>query len=144
MSNRTLAILKPDCVRKQLIGNVISHIQNAGFRVLGLKMVRLTEDSAKGFYEVHKERPFFNDLIKYMTSGPCVPVVLEKENAVEEFRRLIGATDPAKADEGTIRKLYADNIQENIVHGSDSDENAMKEISHFFSRKELLEINGWN
>ncbi len=144
MSNRTLAILKPDCVRKQLIGNVISHIQKAGFRVLGLKMVRLTEDSAKGFYEVHKDRPFFNDLIKYMTSGPCVPIVLEKENAVEEFRKLIGATDPAKAEEGTIRKLYADNIQENIVHGSDSNENALKEISHFFSRKELLEINGWN
>ncbi len=144
MNNRTLAILKPDCVRKQLIGKVISHIQSAGFKVLGLKMVRLTEDSAKGFYEVHKERPFFNDLIKYMTSGPSVPIVLEKENAVEEFRKLIGATDPAKAEEGTIRKLYADNIQENIVHGSDSNENALKEISHFFSRKELLEINGWN
>jgi len=144
LTNRSLAILKPDCVRKQLIGNVISHIQNAGFKVLGLKMVRLTDDSAKGFYEVHKERPFFNDLIKYMTSGPCVPIVLEKENAVEEFRKLIGATDPAKAEEGTIRKLYADNIQENIVHGSDSNENALKEISHFFSRKELLEINGWN
>lgn len=143
MSNRTLAILKPDCVRKELIGKVISHIQSAGFKVLGLKMVRLTDDSAKGFYEVHKERPFFNDLIKYMTSGPCVPIVLEKENAVEEFRKLIGATDPSKADEGTIRKLYADNIQENIVHGSDSNENALKEISHFFSRKELLEINGW-
>lgn len=144
MTNRSLAILKPDCVKKQLIGNVITHIQKAGFKVLGLKMVRLTEDSAKGFYEVHKERPFFNDLIKYMTSGPCVPIVLEKENAVEEFRKLIGATDPAKAEEGTIRKLYADNIQENIVHGSDSNENALKEISHFFSRKELLEINGWN
>jgi nucleoside-diphosphate kinase len=144
LNNRTLAILKPDCVRKQLIGKVISHIQSAGFKVLGLKMVRLTEDSAKGFYEVHKERPFFNDLIKYMTSGPSVPIVLEKENAVEEFRKLIGATDPAKAEEGTIRKLYADNIQENIVHGSDSNENALKEISHFFSRKELLEINGWN
>ena len=144
MSNRTLAILKPDCVRKELIGKVISHIQNAGFKILGLKMVKLTVDSAKGFYEVHKERPFFNDLITYMTSGPCVPIVLEKENAVEEFRKLIGATDPSKAEEGTIRKLYADNIQENIVHGSDSNENAMKEISHFFSRKELLEINGWN
>lgn len=144
LSNRTLAILKPDCVRKELIGKVISHIQNAGFKILGLKMVKLTEDSAKGFYEIHKERPFFNDLITYMTSGPCVPIVLEKENAVEEFRKLIGATDPAKAEDGTIRKLYADNIQENIVHGSDSNENASKEISHFFSRKELLEINGWN
>jgi nucleoside-diphosphate kinase len=143
LKNRTLAILKPDCTRKQLVGKVISHIQGAGFKILGLKMVRLNNESAKGFYEVHKERPFFNDLIKYMTSGPCVPIVLEKENAVEEFRRLIGATDPAKADEGTIRKLYAENIQENIVHGSDSDENAEKEIAHFFSRKELLEINGW-
>ncbi|MEW6506898.1 MAG: nucleoside-diphosphate kinase [Bacteroidota bacterium] len=144
MTNRTLAILKPDCVRKELIGKVISQIQSAGFRILGLKMVRLTEDTAKGFYEVHKERQFFKDLISYMTSGPCLPIVLEKENAVEEFRKLIGATDPAKAEEGTIRKLYAENIQENIVHGSDSNENAMKEISHFFSRRELLEINGWN
>jgi len=144
LSNRTLAILKPDCVRKNLIGKVITHIQEAGFKILAMKMVKLTPDTAKGFYEVHKERPFFNDLIAYMTSGPCVPIVLEKENAVEEFRKLIGATDPAKAEEGTIRKLYADNIQENIVHGSDSNENALKEISHFFSRKELLEINGWN
>lgn len=143
MNNRTLAILKPDCTRKQLTGKVIAHIQDAGFKILGLKMVRLNNESAKGFYEVHKERLFFKDLITYMTSGPCVPIVLEKENAVEEFRKLIGATDPSKADEGTIRKLYAENIQENIVHGSDSDENAAKEISHFFSRKELLEINGW-
>lgn len=143
MSNKTLAILKPDCVRKNLVGKVIAQIQNAGFKVVGLKMVKLTEDSAKGFYEVHKERPFFNDLIVYMTSGPCVPVALERENAVEEFRKLIGATDPAKAAEGTIRKLYAQNIQENIVHGSDSDENALKETAHFFSRKELLDINGF-
>lgn len=143
MSNRTLAILKPDCVKKNLIGKVITQIQEAGFNVLGMKMVKLTEDSAKGFYEVHEARPFFKDLIVYMTSGPCVPIALGKENAVEDFRKLIGATDPAKAAEGTIRKLYAASIQENIVHGSDSDENAAKEISHFFSRKELLEINGW-
>jgi len=144
LSNKTLAILKPDCVRKNLIGKVIAQIQDAGFKILAMKMTHLTEDSAKGFYEIHKERPFFNELIAYMTSGPCVPIALEKENAVEEFRKLIGATDPAKAAEGTIRKLYAENIQENIVHGSDSDENAAKEISHFFSRKELLENNGWN
>jgi nucleoside-diphosphate kinase len=143
LSNKTLAILKPDCVRKNLIGKVVSQIQDSGFKVLGMKMVRLTPDSAKGFYEVHKERPFFGELIDYMTSGPCIPIVLEKENAVDDFRELIGATDPAKAAEGTIRRLYADNIQENIVHGSDSDENAAKEIAHFFSRKELLEINGW-
>lgn len=143
MSNKTLAILKPDCVKKNLIGKVISQIQDAGFKVSALRMVKLTDDSAKGFYEVHKERPFYNDLVVYMTSGPCVPIALEKENAVEDFRKLIGATDPFKAAEGTIRKLYADSIQENIVHGSDSDENAAKEISHFFSRKELLDINGF-
>ncbi|MBI5730602.1 MAG: nucleoside-diphosphate kinase [Ignavibacteriales bacterium] len=143
MNNKTLAILKPDCVKKNLIGKVITLIQNAGFKVSAMKMVKLTPDAAKGFYEVHKNRPFFNDLISYMTSGPCVPIALEKENAVEDFRKLIGATDPAKAAEGTIRKLYADSIQENIVHGSDSNENAAIEISHFFSRKELLDINGF-
>jgi nucleoside-diphosphate kinase len=142
LNNRTLVILKPDCVQKNLIGKVISKIQENGFRILGLKMVRLNADSAKGFYEIHNGKPFFDGLIEYMTSGPCVPIVLEKENAVDEFRKLIGATDPAKAAEGTIRKLYAESIQFNIVHGSDSDENAAKEISHFFSKKELLEING--
>ena len=142
MSNRTLAILKPDAVRKNLIGQIITKITEAGFKVKALKMVKLTDDSAGGFYEVHKERPFYNDLIKYMTSGPCVPIALEKENAVADFRKLIGATDPQVADEGTIRKLYAENKQENIVHGSDSDENAAIEIAHFFTRKELLENCG--
>jgi nucleoside-diphosphate kinase len=135
---RTLAILKPDCVQRNLIGKVIEKIEAAGFKIIGMKMIRLSKESARGFYEVHKERPFFNDLIEYMTSGFCVPMVLEKENAVEDFRKLIGATDPAKAEEGTIRKLYATSIQENIVHGSDSPENAVKEINHFFSRHELL------
>jgi len=143
LSNRTLAILKPDCVKKNLIGKVVTLIQNAGFKVSAIKMVKLTPDAAKGFYAVHKDRPFFKDLITYMTSGPCVPIALEKDNAVEDFRKLIGATDPAKAEEGTIRKLYADSIQENIVHGSDSNENAVIEIAHFFSRKELLDINGF-
>ncbi len=143
LNNKTLAILKPDCVKKNLIGKVVTLIQNAGFKVSALKMVKLTPGAAKGFYEVHNGKPFFNDLITYMTSGPCVPIALEKENAVEDFRKLIGATDPAKAAEGTIRKLYADSIQENIVHGSDSNENAAIEISHFFSRKELLDINGF-
>ena len=142
MSNKTLAILKPDCVRKNLIGDVISHIQKAGFKINALKMVHLTNDSAGGFYEIHKERQFFNDLLAYMTSGPCVPIALEKDNAVADFRKLIGATDPSKAEEGTIRAMYADSIEQNIVHGSDSDENAKLEISHFFSRKELLENNG--
>jgi nucleoside-diphosphate kinase len=135
----TLAIIKPDAVRKNLIGEIISKITTGGFKVKGLKMVHLTRDSAAAFYEVHKERGFFNDLIDFMTSGPCVPIVLEKDNAVEEFRKLIGSTDPAQAAEGTIRKLYANDKAENAVHGSDSDENARLEISHFFSRKELVE-----
>lgn len=142
MNNRTLAILKPDCVRKNLIGQVVQKITEAGFQIKAMKMVRLTKDSAGGFYEVHKERPFFNDLLNFMTSGPCVPIVLEKDNAVADFRKLIGATNPEEAEEGTIRKLYADNVEQNIVHGSDSDENAAKEIAHFFSRKELLENYG--
>ena len=139
MGNRTLAILKPDCVRQNLIGEVITKITEAGFKVKALKMTRLTKESAEGFYEVHKERGFFNDLVEFMISGPCVPIALEKENAVADFRKLIGATDPAEAADGTIRKLFAESKQYNIVHGSDSDENAAKEIAHFFSTKELLE-----
>ncbi len=143
MNNRTLAILKPDCVEKNLIGQVIQKINEAGFKILAMKMTRLTKDSAGGFYEIHKERPFFGELLDYMTSGPCVPIALEKENAVADFRKLIGATNPADAEEGTIRKLYAESIERNIIHGSDSDENAKLEISHFFTRKELLENNGF-
>ena len=139
MSNKTLAILKPDCVGKNLIGQVITKINEAGFKIKAIKMVHLTNDSAGGFYEVHKEKPFSRDLLTYMTSGPVVPIALEKENAVEDFRKLIGATNPEHAEEGTIRKLYAESIEQNIVHGSDSDENAALEISHFFSRRELLE-----
>lgn len=139
MGNKTLAILKPDCVKKNLIGQVVMRITEAGFKIKGIKMVRLTIESGGGFYEIHKGKSFYNNLLNYMTSGPCVPIALEKENAVEEFRKLIGATDPSNAEEGTIRKLYAENIERNIVHGSDSDENAAKEIAHFFTRKELLE-----
>lgn len=140
MNNKTLAIIKPDAVSDNKIGEIITMISKAGFKIKAMKMVKLTKGSAEGFYEIHKGKAFFNELIKYMTSGPCVPITLEKENAVEEYRKLIGATDPAKAEEGTVRKLYARNIQFNAVHGSDSDENALKEIAHFFSRKELLEI----
>ncbi|MEI7812132.1 MAG: nucleoside-diphosphate kinase [Ignavibacteria bacterium] len=139
LNNKTLAILKPDCVNKNLIGQVITIITEAGFKIKAMKMVHLSKESARGFYEVHKDRPFFNDLVEFMTSGPCVPVVLEKENAVADYRKLIGATDPAQADDGTIRKLFADNKQYNIAHGSDSDENVAIEIAHFFSRKELLD-----
>ncbi len=143
MSNRTLAIIKPDGIRKNLIGQIITKITEAGFKVKAVKMVKLTKDSAAGFYEVHKERAFFKDLLDYMTSGPCVPIALEKENAVADFRKLIGATDPAEAEDGTIRKLYAASKAENVIHGSDSDENAAIEILHFFSRKELLDISGY-
>ena len=136
--SKTLAIIKPDAVQKNYTGEIISMIIKAGFKIKAMKMTQLSKSSAEGFYEVHKERPFFNDLVAYMTSGPCIPIALERENAVEEYRKLIGATDPKKAAEGTVRKLYAVDIQMNAVHGSDSDENAEKEISHFFSRDERL------
>jgi nucleoside-diphosphate kinase len=138
VTNRTLAIIKPDAVKKEVIGQIITKITEAGFKVLGLKQVRLSKASAQAFYEVHKERPFYGELVDFMTSGPVVPIALEKENAVADFRKLIGATDPAQADEGTIRKLFASSKAENAIHGSDSDENAAIEIGHFFSRNELL------
>jgi nucleoside-diphosphate kinase len=140
LSRLTLAILKPDCVKKNLIGEVIQKITAAGFKIKAIKMTKLSKEAAEGFYEVHKERAFFRELVDFMTSGPCVPIVLEKDNAVADFRKLIGATDPKEAEEGTIRKLYADSKAENIIHGSDSDENAKKEIVHFFSRQELIDI----
>ena len=139
LSNRTLAIIKPDAVKNNYIGQIITKITEAGFKIKAIKMTRLTNDSAGGFYEVHKGKPFYDELVQFMSSGPCVPIALEKENAVADFRKLIGATDPAKAEAGTIRKLYASSLGENAVHGSDSDENAGVEIAHFFSRKELLE-----
>ena len=139
MNNRTLAIIKPDAVRDNVAGKIISKITEAGFKIKAMKMTRLTNDSAGGFYEIHKNRPFYKDLVEYMSSGPCIPIALERENAVSEFRKLIGATDPNEAADGTIRKLYAKNKAENAIHGSDSDENASIEISHFFSGKELLE-----
>ncbi len=138
MTNRTFAMIKPDAVRKNLVGQIITKFTENGFKIKAMKMTRLTKESAQGFYEVHKERPFYNDLIEFMISGPVVALALEKENAVADYRKLIGATDPAEAEEGTVRKLYADSKSENAVHGSDSDENAAIEIAHFFSRNELL------
>lgn len=138
MGNRTLAILKPDSVRKNYIGDIIKMITSAGFKIKAMKMLKMTEESAKVFYLVHKDRPFYKDLVEYMTSGHCIPIALEKENAVAEFRKLIGATDPILAEEGTVRKLYAKDKAENAVHGSDSDENAAIEIAHFFSTQELI------
>jgi nucleoside-diphosphate kinase len=138
LKQRTLAILKPDCIEKNIQGKVIQQIVDAGFKIVGMRLVHLTSASAQKFYEVHKERPFYNDLVMYMTSGAVIPIALEKENAVADFRKLIGATDPAKAEEGTIRKLYAESIERNIVHGSDSPENALKEIGHFFREEDLV------
>jgi nucleoside-diphosphate kinase len=137
-TERTLAILKPDCVRKNLIGDVVSRIQGAGFQVRALKMVRLSQQEAAGFYAVHSERPFFGELTAFMTSGPCVPIVLEKHNAVADFRALIGATNPAEAAEGTIRREFADSMGENIVHGSDSAENGRLEANYFFPEHTIV------
>lgn len=135
---RTLAILKPDCVRKNLIGEVVRRIQDAGFSVKAMKMVTLSKAEAEGFYAVHRERPFFSGLVEFMTSGPCVPIALEKENAIADFRVLLGATDPAEAEEGTIRKDFADNKGENICHGSDSVENGRIEVGYFFPESEIV------
>lgn len=135
---RTLAILKPDCVRKNLIGEVIRRMQEAGFKVLALRMINLSKAEAGGFYEVHRERPFFGELVDFMSSGPCVPIVLEKENAVADFRTLIGATDPAEAAAGTIRRDFADNKGQNIVHGSDSVENGRLEANFYFPEVEIV------
>lgn len=135
---RTLCIMKPDCVRKGLQGEVLSRIQKSGFKVLGLKQIRLTKDQAGAFYAVHKGRPFYDSLVEFMTSGPVVPVALEKANAVVDYRSLIGATDPKEAADGTIRKLFADSKGENIVHGSDSVENGRIEVAFFFAESELV------
>jgi len=135
---RTLTILKPDCVQKKLIGEVTKQIQEAGFTILAMKMTRLTPDTAAGFYAVHKERPFFGELCEFMSSGPCVPMILEKENAIEDFRTLIGATNPAEAAEGTIRAQFADSVGKNIIHGSDSVENGKIEAAYFFSESEVV------
>lgn len=137
---RTLTILKPDCVKKNLIGEVTRRVQEAGFTIIAMKMTRLTKDTAGGFYAVHKGRPFFADLIEFMSSGPCVPMILEKENAIADFRKLIGATNPAEADEGTIRAEFADSVSENIVHGSDSVENGKLESAYFFSEAEVVAV----
>lgn len=130
--SRTLLIIKPDAVERTLIGHVINRLEKARFKIAGLKMVRLTEEEARRFYAVHEGKPFLDSLVAFMTSGPVVPMLLEKENAVEDLRTLIGATDPQKAACGTIRHEIALNIEKNSVHASDSDENAAKEIAFFF------------
>lgn len=135
-TNRTFTMLKPDAVRNGHIGAILHKISSSGFRIVALKMTQLTTADAESFYAVHKERPFFVELVAYMTGGPIVSAILEKENAVEDFRTLIGATNPADAAEGTIRNLFATSISENAVHGSDSDENAAIESAFHFSGRE--------
>ena len=132
----TFTMIKPDAVEKNFIGPILDKINQAGFRITAIKMLHLKKMDAEAFYAIHRERPFFNDLVEYMTSGPIVAAMLEKDNAVEDFRTLIGATNPAEAAEGTIRKLYAESIAANAIHGSDSDENAIVETDFFFSKLE--------
>lgn len=136
MSNRTFTMIKPDATRKGNAGAILSMINAAGFRIAALKLTQLSKEKAGQFYEIHKERPFYGELVEFMSSGPIFAAILEKDNAVEDFRKLIGATNPAQAEEGTIRKLYAASIGENAVHGSDSDENAGIEGNFFFSKLE--------
>lgn len=131
--NRTFTMIKPDAVAANNIGAITKMIEEAGFRIVAMKMTKLSGERAGQFYAVHKERPFYNDLCNYMSSGHIVAMILEKDNAIADFRKLIGATNPADAEEGTIRKLYATSIEANAVHGSDSDENAQIEGSYFFA-----------
>ena len=138
MGTKTFAIIKPDAVKNGYTGKIYDRILQAGFNILSAKLLKMTNEQAEGFYNVHRERPFFNDLVEFMTSGPCMVLALEKSNAVESWRETIGATNPDEAKENTIRKDFASNVQENAVHGSDSDENAEKEIAFFFTDAELL------
>lgn len=137
-TDRTFTMLKPDSVEKGYIGAILEKIASAGFKIVAMKLTQMTTDDAKAFYAIHKERPFFGELVEYMTRGPIVAAILEKENAVEDFRTLIGATNPEDAAEGTIRKLYAASIGENAVHGSDSDENAAIEGAFHFAGREIF------
>ncbi|HAP00392.1 MAG TPA: nucleoside-diphosphate kinase [Bacteroidetes bacterium] len=134
--NRTLTIIKPDAVSKNVAGAILKQIQEAGFKIIAMKQTKMSPAQAGKFYFIHRERPFYGVLCDFMSSGEIVPAILEKENAVEDFRKLIGATNPANAEAGTIRKLYAESIDKNAIHGSDSDENAIIEGSFFFSELE--------
>lgn len=137
-TNRTFTMLKPDAVQANNTGKIIDMIIEAGFEIKAMKLTHLNESEAKEFYAVHKERPFYGELVEYMTSGPIVAAILEKDNAVADFRKLIGATDPTEAEEGTIRKKYAESKAKNAVHGSDSDENAEIESNFHFSGREMV------
>ncbi|WP_457635499.1 nucleoside-diphosphate kinase [Persephonella sp.] len=136
---RTLMLIKPDAVKKGVEGKIIAHVQEKGFKLLALKKLKLSKEQAGQFYYVHRERPFYNELCEFMSSGPIVAMVWEGENAIERIRQIMGATNPEEAEEGTLRKLYGTNIGENAVHGSDSKESADFEIPFFFSRLEIVE-----
>jgi nucleoside-diphosphate kinase len=140
--SQTLAIIKPDAVATGQTGKIIALLEETGFTVKALKMTRLDRVQAGAFYAVHRERPFFPSLLEFMTSGPCVPMILEADDAVPRLREVIGATDPAEAEEGTVRRLYAESKERNAIHASDSEENARQEISFFFSRHEALALGG--
>jgi len=141
MNNTTFAIIKPDAVKNNYTGKIYNHILSSNFEILGSKLIKLTKKQAEGFYQIHRDKPFFEELTTFMSSGKCMVLALKKENAVQEWRNTIGATNPEEAKDGTIRKLYATSLGENAVHGSDSDENAKKEIAFFFSDAELIMNN---
>lgn len=137
MNQRTLSIIKPDAVSKKVIGEIYKRFEDSGLRIIAAKMKQLSQDEAQAFYDVHKNRPFFNDLVEYMCSGPIMVQVLEGDNAVEKNRHLMGATDPKQAEPGTIRRDFAESVEANAVHGSDSEENAAKEINLMFNPTEI-------
>ncbi len=138
MSEQTLCIIKPDALQRDLAGEILAHIQSQGLKLRALKMVQLTQEQAQGFYKVHQDKPFFQSLTEYMSSGPAVVAVLQAENAVQKYREIMGATNPEQAKEGTLRKKYALDIEKNAVHGSDSIENAGVEINYFFNQLEII------
>lgn len=138
MSNRTFAIIKPDAVKNNYVGKIYNHILDKGFKILSAKLIKMSKHQAEQFYIIHNDKPFYEELTNFMSSGRCMVLALEKENAVEYWREVIGSTNPSEAKDGTIRKLYANSLGENAVHGSDSNENAIKEISFFFSESELI------
>ena len=138
----TLAIIKPDAVQGGRAGNILAHLESQGFVVQAVRMTRLTQSEAQAFYEVHRDRPFYASLVEFMTSGPCIPLALERENAIAHLRMVIGATDPAEAQEGTIRRLYAESKERNAIHASDSPENAAREVGFFFSEAERERLSG--
>ena len=138
MNNKTFAIIKPDAVKNGHSGQIIDRVINSNFKILGLKLIRMTKHQAEGFYEIHSDKPFFAELTEFMSSGKCIVMALQKEDAVNEWRKLIGATNPAEAEDGTIRKDFASSLGENAVHGADSNENASREIGFFFSGTEII------